>query len=303
MPSLVIRLAGLLLSGAVSVAHAQAPSTTTPEYGDQFYRPHVGQSGKNVVWVPTPDSLVTRMLQAAKTTEKDVVYDLGAGDGKIPIAAARDFKARSVGIEYNPDMAALAERNAQRAGVADKVKIIAGDIFENDFSEATVVTLYLLPDLNFKLRPTILKMKPGTRVVSHQFNMRDWEPDETFTEAHRDGHPVDRAGAGRGTLDLRRGKGRMDGHRRPHAVLSARGRNGDEYGQDATAADARAFRRGSFIHVRRSATVRRARSAARSTATSSTAGCALQPYDTKVTGKRTAPAAGAGAGEVGARAV
>ena len=188
MPSLVIRLAGLLLCGAVSIAHAQAPSTTTPEYGDQFYRPHVGQSGKNVVWVPTPDSLVTKMLQAAKTTEKDVVYDLGAGDGKIPIAAARDFKARAVGIEYNPDMAALAERNAQRAGVSDKVKIIAGDIFENDFSEATVVTLYLLPDLNFKLRPTILKMKPGTRVVSHQFNMRDWEPDETFTEAHRDGH-------------------------------------------------------------------------------------------------------------------
>jgi SAM-dependent methyltransferase len=114
------------------------------------------------------------------------VYDLGAGDGKIPIAAARDFKARAVGIEYNPDMAKLAERNAARAGVSDKVKIIAGDIFENDFTEATVVTLYLLPDLNFKLRPQLLKMKPGTRIVSHQFNMRDWEPDETLNEAYRD---------------------------------------------------------------------------------------------------------------------
>jgi len=93
-----------------------------------------------VIWIPTPDTLVTKMLQAAKTTENDVVYDLGAGEGKIPIAAARDFKARAVGIEYNPDMAALAKRNAERAGVADKVRIIAGDIFENDFSEATVFT-------------------------------------------------------------------------------------------------------------------------------------------------------------------
>ena len=126
------------------------------------------------------------MLQAAKTTEKDIVYDLGAGDGKIPIAAAREFNARAVGIEYNPDLAALATRNAQRAGVANRVKIIAGDIFENDFSEATVVTLYLLPELNFKLRPQILRMKPGTRMVSHAFNMRDWEPDETISEAFRE---------------------------------------------------------------------------------------------------------------------
>jgi SAM-dependent methyltransferase len=175
-------LAALFLCGVLSTAGAQ---TTTPEYGDDVYRPNIGQVGKNVIWVPTPDKLVTRMLQAARTTEKDIVYDLGSGDGKIPIAAARDFKARAVGIEYNPDMAALATRNAARAGVADKVKIIAGDIFENDFSEATVVTLYLLPDLNLKLRPTILKMKPGTRVVSHAFNMRDWEPDETIDEAER----------------------------------------------------------------------------------------------------------------------
>lgn len=186
MPSLASKLVCLLAFGALSTAFAQNPSEPTPEYGDQFYRPHVGQSGKNVVWVPTPDALVARMLRAAKTTDKDIVYDLGAGDGKIPIAAARDFKARAVGIEFNPDMAALAVRNAARAGVSDKVKIIAGDIFENDFTEATVVTLYLLPDLNFKLRPQLLKMKPGTRIVSHQFNMRDWEPDETINEAYRD---------------------------------------------------------------------------------------------------------------------
>jgi SAM-dependent methyltransferase len=188
MAKLVNRFTFLLAFGVASAAFAQKPPPATPEYGDEFYRPHSGQAGKNVVWVPTPDELVQKMLQSAKVTEKDVVYDLGSGDGKIPIAAARDFKARAVGIEYNPELADLARRNAKRAGVEDKVKIITGDIFETDFSEATVVTLYLLPDLNFKLRPTILKMKPGTRVASHQFNMRDWEPDETYTEGYRDAY-------------------------------------------------------------------------------------------------------------------
>jgi SAM-dependent methyltransferase len=105
------------------------------------------------------------------------VYDLGAGDGKIAIAAAREFGARAVGIEYNPEMAALGQRNAERAGVANRVKIIQGDIFKEDFTKATVVTLYLLPELNQQLRPTLLKMKPGTRVVSHAFDMADWQPD------------------------------------------------------------------------------------------------------------------------------
>jgi len=145
--------------------------------GDSLYQPDVGQSGKDVIWVPTNDDLVKMMLDIAKVKPEDIVYDLGAGDGKIAIAAARDYGARSVGIEYNPDMAALAQRNADRSGVADKVKIINGDIFVEDFSEATVVTLYLLPNLNLKLRPTILDMKPGTRVVSNSFNMGDWEPD------------------------------------------------------------------------------------------------------------------------------
>ena len=181
--TVAVRLACLIFACSTAAALAQTPA---PQYGDEIYRPNMGQTGKDVIWIPTPDTLVTKMLQAAKTNETDVVYDLGAGEGKIPIAAARDFKARSVGIEYNPDMAALAKRNAERAGVADKVKIIAGDIFENDFSEATVVTLYLLPELNVKLRPSILKMRPGTRVVSHAFHMRDWEPDDVIYDNERE---------------------------------------------------------------------------------------------------------------------
>jgi SAM-dependent methyltransferase len=128
------------------------------------------------------------MLTAARVTKDDLVYDLGSGDGKIPIAAAKQFGARAFGIEYNPDMAELARRNAKRAGVDNMVTIITGDIFKEDFSKATVVTMYLLPDLNLKLRPIILKMKPGTRVTSHAFHMGDWEPDERFNVEYRDGY-------------------------------------------------------------------------------------------------------------------
>lgn len=156
------------------------PAISQTSLGDEKYQPNVGQEGKDVIWVPTSDELVMKMLQTAKVTANDVVYDLGAGDGKIPIAAASQFGARAVGIEYNADMAELARRNAQRAGVSNKVKIIRGDIFVEDFSEATVLTLYLLPDLNLKLRPTILKMRPGTRVVSHAFTMGDWDPDQVI---------------------------------------------------------------------------------------------------------------------------
>jgi len=132
-----------------------------------------------VVWVPTPDDVVDRMLLMAQTTADDYVVDLGAGDGRIVIAAARKFGARALGIEYNPDMARHAQENARKAEVLDRGRIIEGDIFESDFSQATVVTMYLLPSLNIKLRPQILAMRPGTRVVSHSFNMGDWEPDET----------------------------------------------------------------------------------------------------------------------------
>ena len=139
------------------------------------------------MWLPTSDAMVLRMLNAARTTSRDVVYDLGAGEGRIPIAAAREFGARAVGIEYDAELARLAERNAERAGVADRVTIIRGDIFAEDFSKATVVTLYLLPDLNFQLRPQLLQMKPGTRVVSHMWDMGEWEPDETFHSGASEG--------------------------------------------------------------------------------------------------------------------
>ena len=146
---------------------------------DKGYEPQVGQAGKDVIWVPTPDEVVERMLRMAQVTPNDYVVDLGAGDGKIAIAAAKKMGARSLGIEYNPDMAKHAQLQVEKAGVTAKAKVVQGDIFASDFTSATVVTMYLLPALNMKLRPQILAMRPGTRVVSHSFNMEDWEPDET----------------------------------------------------------------------------------------------------------------------------
>jgi hypothetical protein len=149
------------------------------------FQPQVGQAGKDVIWVPTPDDVVDRMLTMAQVTPQDVVMDLGAGDGKIAIAAAKKFGARAVGLEYNPDMVKHANANAAAAGVAGngqgKALIRHADIFQTDFSQASVVTLYLLPALNMKLRPQLLSMRPGTRVVSHSFSMEDWEADEIST--------------------------------------------------------------------------------------------------------------------------
>jgi len=150
--------------------------------------PSVGQEGKDVIWVPTPPELVDRMLKLAQVTNKDYVVDLGAGDGRIAIAAAKSFGARALGIEYNPEMVVLSNQNAQQAGVAAKAKFIQGDIFEKDFSDATVVTMYLLTALNLRLRPKLLEMKPGTRLVAHQFGMGDWMPDETSYAENRPAH-------------------------------------------------------------------------------------------------------------------
>lgn len=152
----------------------------TQEAGTERYQPLMAQAGKDVMWMPTTNNIVTEMLEAAQVTSTDVVYDLGAGDGKIPIEAAKRFGARAVGVEFNPDLAALARRNAQQAGVSDRVTIVTGDIFKEDFSHATVVTLYLLTQLNIKLKPTLLSLKPGTRVVSNTFAMGAWEPDESI---------------------------------------------------------------------------------------------------------------------------
>ncbi|MCZ8099247.1 MAG: methyltransferase domain-containing protein, partial [Burkholderiales bacterium] len=162
-----------------SLLAAALAACSTGGAGDDTFRPLVGQAGKDVMWVPTLDGLVMPMLELAGVRADDVVYDLGSGDGKIPIWAARKFGARAVGIEYDAKLSALAQRNAERAGVTDRVKMIHGDIFKEDFSSATVLTLYLGEALNEKLRPTILSMKPGTRVVSNSFGMGTWEPDRT----------------------------------------------------------------------------------------------------------------------------
>jgi hypothetical protein len=168
LPVLCMVLFGL--SGAAHLARAEAPFQPVPH-----------QAGKDVIWLPTSQSLVDEMLKMAKVTSEDLVYDLGSGDGIIAITAGKNFGARAVGIEFNPKMAEFATQRAKKEGVTDKVKFVNGDIFVEDFSKATVVTMYLLPTLNLRLRPTLLDMPPGTRIVSHAFSMQEWEPDQTST--------------------------------------------------------------------------------------------------------------------------
>ncbi|MET0868408.1 MAG: class I SAM-dependent methyltransferase [Pseudorhodoplanes sp.] len=144
------------------------------------FEPSVGQDGKDVIWVPTPQSLVNKMLDMAKVTAKDNLVDLGSGDGRTVITAAKRG-ANARGIEFNPNMVALSQAAAAKEGVSDKAKFEQGDIFQTDFSKADVVTMFLLTSLNAKLRPTILDMKPGTRVVSNTFDMGDWKADEEAT--------------------------------------------------------------------------------------------------------------------------
>jgi len=165
------RCLSILIFSAIAVcAFAQAPSAE--------FTPEVGQSGKDVVWVPSPQELVDKMLDMAKVTPQDYLMDLGSGDGRTVITAAKRG-VRALGVEFNPDMVALSKRNAAKAGVSDKASFIEADIFRTDLSHATVITLFLLTDLNLKLRPTILTLKPGTRIVSNTFRMGDWEPEET----------------------------------------------------------------------------------------------------------------------------
>lgn len=173
----------LLPIAALCLVCSAAPAQQAPA---QSYAPSLGQSGKDVIWIPTPDDVVERMLRMAKTKSADYVVDLGAGDGKIAIAAAKLFNARALGIEYNPDMAQFAQNNIIKAGVTGNARIIEGDIFTTDFTQASVITMYLLPHLNLKLRPQLLSMRPGTRVVSHSFNMEDWAPDDHSVENGRD---------------------------------------------------------------------------------------------------------------------
>jgi precorrin-6B methylase 2 len=164
-----VRLA--LLSGLLSCA-LTAPATAKP------FEPTVGQPGKDVVWVPTPQSLVEKMLDLAKLTPQDYLIDLGSGDGRTVITAAKRG-AKAHGIEYNPDMVDLSKRNAAAAGVTERATFAKADIFESDFSKAQIITMFLLPSLNLRLRPTLLNMKPGTRLVSNSFTMEAWQADET----------------------------------------------------------------------------------------------------------------------------
>jgi SAM-dependent methyltransferase len=161
---------GIMLVAVVGGVAAQQPAK---------YEPRSGQAGKDVVWVPTPQALVDKMLDTAKLTAADILYDLGSGDGRTVITAAKRG-ATAFGIEYNPDMVELSKQNAIKEGVAGKTTFMKADLFETDFSKANVLTLFLLPDLNLRLRPKILDMKPGTRVVSNSFDMGDWEPDLRF---------------------------------------------------------------------------------------------------------------------------
>jgi SAM-dependent methyltransferase len=164
----------------VALATFNASALAQPQRAPATYEPSVGQEGKDVVWVPTPQVVVDKMLDMAKVTPKDHVIDLGSGDGRTVISAAKRG-ARAVGIEYNPDMVELSKHNAEKEGVASRATFMKADLFESDFSKATVITMFLLPDINLKLRPKILGLKPGTRIVSNTFTMGEWEPDETAT--------------------------------------------------------------------------------------------------------------------------
>jgi hypothetical protein len=167
-------LTAVALLSIASIASAQQGTATAP------FEPRVGQPGKDVVWVPSPQTLVDKMLDMAKLTPQDFLMDLGSGDGRTVITAAKRG-ATAQGVEYNPDMVVLSKANAEKEGVAGKATFVQADLFKTDLSKATVITMFLLPSINMQLRPTLLNLKPGTRVVSNTFTMEDWNPDETFS--------------------------------------------------------------------------------------------------------------------------
>ena len=170
-------LAKILIATSAGMATLVLGSCASHNYGDSQFHLRMAARGKDVMWVPTKVEMAHEMLSAAGVKSGDIVYDLGSGDGVIPIEAARRYGVRAVGIEYNADLVGLSQRNAARAGVEHLTSFKRGDIFVEDFSEATVLTLYLGESLNARLMPKILKMKPGTRVVSNTFKMESWIPD------------------------------------------------------------------------------------------------------------------------------
>ncbi|MGQ0732321.1 MAG: class I SAM-dependent methyltransferase [Acidobacteriota bacterium] len=176
-PGHTYRCAVSTLFFVVLAAAAYAQATQAPA---KPYEPQVGQAGKDVVWVPTPQVLVEKMLDMAKVTAKDVVMDLGSGDGRTVITAAKRG-ATAYGVEFNPDMVTLSQQNAAAAGVTAKATFIKGDLFETDLSKAQVITMFLLPSINMTLRPKLLDLRPGTRIVTNSFTMEDWQADESET--------------------------------------------------------------------------------------------------------------------------
>jgi precorrin-6B methylase 2 len=251
----MMRRRALLRVAAVAPLMPLASCSTT-NYGDDQFHLAMATPGKDVMWVPTRENVAVAMLEAAQVDSRDRVYDLGSGDGVIPIVAARRFGARAVGIEYNPDLVALSQRNAVRAGVTERVSLKRGDIFVEDFSDATVVTLYLGEQLNLRLEPRLRALRPGTRIVSNTFTLGAWVPDRTLNLA--DGGRaflwiVPAAVEGRwrfegipgegdlsvnllqraqffdlrsgGVLSARAGEGRLNGQRAEFELPTARGRN------------------------------------------------------------------------------
>ncbi|NMF65821.1 class I SAM-dependent methyltransferase [Brasilonema octagenarum] len=181
-----VSVSSLMLAGCTQQEqlNSQAQNEASPSAVEVQQRstPSAQPAGRtpDVVYVPTPPEVVNRMLTIAKVGKNDVLYDLGSGDGRIPIAAVQKYGVKkAVGIDIDPQRIKEANENAQKAGLTGKVQFLQQDLFTTDFSDATVVTLYLLPELNVKLRPQILKLKPGTRIVSHAFDMGEWKPEKT----------------------------------------------------------------------------------------------------------------------------
>ena len=178
----------LAVLALASAAAAQAPSTPAPKTTDpatpaatpQDYKPTVGMPGKDAVWVPTGQAMIEKMLDVAKVTPQDFVMDLGSGDGRAIIAAAKRG-ARGLGVEYNPDLVEYSKREAEKAGVADKAQFVQGDMYAADISKASVLALFLLPSNLEKLKDKFLDLKPGSRIVANTFWVPDWSPDETQT--------------------------------------------------------------------------------------------------------------------------
>lgn len=175
--SWLVSLAITVFSQEIStVVYSQEHNSTS------VYEPQIGQRGKDVVWVPTPQELVDKMLEIAQVTPQDFLIDLGSGDGRTVISAAK-LGAKALGVEFNPDMVALSRENAKKAGVSELAQFVEGDLYEADLSKATVITMFLLPEINLKLRPKLLELKPGTRIVTNTFTMGDWQEDlEATTE-------------------------------------------------------------------------------------------------------------------------